>query len=271
MLTLAGGVTALPSRIDQYKKDIERLSKAGAELSLAMHQKVFPGEESLFQVKKESDKLPYFLFEYQKWYSEALALVVQLMPDRSVDFKNYYAPSNIRKSINNENYTISDYLRGISITDRSGSEIVGLSAAIVPMLQQLSIVQGLADRFESTLFDIRTLLHADLLDDELEAAEELNKKGFQRGAGAMAGVVLESHLASVCERHSVKVRKSAPAVSDLNDALKAAGVLDVAQWRFIQHLGDLRNKCDHKKLTDPTRAEVSELVEGVRKITKTVL
>ncbi len=87
----------------------------------------------------------------------------------------------------------------------------------------------------------------------------------------MAGVVLEAHLAGVCERHKITLRKKDPAISDLNDVLKAASVADVAQWRFIQHLGDLRNKCDHKKAADPTKEEVAELIEGVRKITKTLI
>lgn len=109
------------------------------------------------------------------------------------------------------------------------------------------------------------------LDDELHAADELNSKGFQRGAGAIAGVVLEGHLSSVCERHRISLRKKDPSISDLNDALKTGDVIETATWRFIQHLGDLRNKCDHKKQTEPTKEEVSELVDGVRKIIKTVL
>jgi hypothetical protein len=31
-----------------------------------------------------------------------------------------------------------------------------------------------------------------------------------------------------------------------------------------------RNKCDHKAAADPTKDEIKELIEGVRKITKTV-
>jgi len=104
----------------------------------------------------------------------------------------------------------------------------------------------------------------------IHAAEELNAKGFQRGAGAIAGVVLEAHLAAVCERHKIIVRKKDPSISDLNDAMKSAVVIETPTWRFIQHLGDPRNKCDHKKATDPTKVEVSEFIEGVRKITKTV-
>ncbi|CAH2399819.1 hypothetical protein MES4922_220074 [Mesorhizobium ventifaucium] len=45
----------------------------------------------------------------------------------------------------------------------------------------------------------------------------------------------------------------------------------MAQWRFVQHLGDLRNKCDHKKQAEPTKEEVLVLIEGVRKITKTLI
>jgi len=56
----------------------------------------------------------------------------------------------------------------------------------------------------------------------------------------------------------------------LNDALKNASVLEIAQWRFIQHLGDIRNLCDHHKGADPTKEQVDDLINGVAKIVKTV-
>jgi len=59
-------------------------------------------------------------------------------------------------------------------------------------------------------------------------------------------------------------------ISQLNELLKKNNVTEMATWRFIQHLGDLRNLCDHKKSEDPTKDQIYELVEGVRKITKTV-
>ena len=220
--------------------------------------------------EEELKNLPNFSSNYQAWYSEAIALLSQVLPERLDDFKAYYAPKTPPKEYTWANYTISDYLRGLTVR-HYGDVVVGQSGALQPMYQQFNIIAGLANRFASTLYDIKILLHADLMDDELHAAEELNKKGFRRGAGAMAGVVLEGHLAAVCERHKVTIRKKVPAISDLNDALKAASVADVAQWRFIQHLGDLRNKCDHKKTSDPTQEEVAELIDGVRKITKTLL
>jgi len=82
--------------------------------------------------------------------------------------------------------------------------------------------------------------------------------------------VLERHLGEVCSSHQVVLQKKNPAISDYNDALKNAGVIDMAQWRFVQHLGDLRNLCDHSKTVDPTNEQVQDLIDGVAKITKTI-
>jgi hypothetical protein len=256
--------------IERYEKDIERLAKQGGRLALAMALE-FKSKIAVNTDLPEAEfsKLPNVRTEYEAWYSEALALIGQLLPEREEDFKSYYRPKTPRKEIRHSNYTIADYLRATTIR-RLGDVIVDPSAAVTPMYQQFNMIQGLQQRFKSLLFDIKTLVHADLLDDELHAAEELNTKGFQRGAGAIAGVVLEAHLVAVAERHGIAIRKKDPAIGDLNDALKSASVVETATWRFIQHLGDLRNKCDHKKHTDPTKDEVTELIEGVRKITKTV-
>ena len=104
----------------------------------------------------------------------------------------------------------------------------------------------------------------------MESAQELNKKGFFRAAGAVTGVILEAHLLQVCENHTIKVTKKDPAIGDLNDLLKANNVIETPMWRFIQHLADLRNKCDHKKQTEPTKEEIEELIEGVSKTTKSL-
>ncbi|CAN7593972.1 hypothetical protein [Mesorhizobium sp. LjRoot246] len=261
----------MANTFERYANDINRLSELGAKLALKMQMEATPNAKISHPFSEEDVKnLPDVRSNYQGWYSEALALVSQLIPEREEDFRSYYAPKGARKDILYSNYTMSDYLRGTTIM-RYGDLVVGPTAAVPAIFQQFNIISGLANRFSSTLYDIKTLLHADLMDDELEAAEELNKNGFQRGAGAMAGVLLEGHLAAVCDRHKVTLRKKDPAISDLNDALKAASIADVAQWRFIQHLGDLRNKCDHKKASDPTKEEVGELIEGVRKMTKTLL
>ena len=55
--------------------------------------------------------LPSFKDDYQPWYSEAKALVRQLLPDRLTDFTRYYEKPKSRREVTIENYTIEDYLQ----------------------------------------------------------------------------------------------------------------------------------------------------------------
>jgi hypothetical protein len=195
-------------------------------------------------------------------------LIRQLLPDRVDDFVAYYKPLRPRKELNSSTYTISDFLQGIT-AQRGTQVVVGFNAAVMLLEQQSLIVKSLKERFTSSLYDIRTLVQADLFDDELEVADELLKKGFLRPAGVLAGVVLEGHLKAVALHHALTVGKSAT-ISDLNDLLKKNDLIDTPTWRFIQHLGDLRNLSSHRKDAEPTKDNVIELVSGVRKIIKTV-
>lgn len=257
---------------ERYKKDIEKLVERGRHLYMAMIINVMSEEEKkeITLDKKAIKKLPSFTEEYQSWYSESLVCISQLMPERLEDFISYYKPIKTRKDITLENYTVSDYLKGIGVTRGWQKEnIVGRDSAVPAFGQQINIVKSLQQRFESSLFDIQALVQADIFDNELDVAEELNKKGFHRGAGAVAGVVLEGHLRAVCKQHKITAIKNAT-LAKLNDRLKEKGVLDTPEWRAIQHLTDLRNLCDHKKAKEPTTVNVEELIEGVRKVTKTV-
>ena len=134
----------------------------------------------------------------------------------------------------------------------------------------MSILKSVKARFESSLFDIRQLVQADLFDSEIDTAGILAKNGFFRASGAVAGVVLEKRLGQASENHRLKIAKKAPTIADYNNALKEADVVDIAQWRFIQHLADIRNLCDHDKKTEPTRDQVEDLIAGVRKTIKTL-
>jgi len=255
-------------KVEKYKNDLDQLINRGEKLYLAMILAAHPEKTKLKASKELLESLPSVSETYQAWYSEALACVQQLLPDRVEDFAGYYKPVKGRKDIDASNYTISDYLRGLGIK-RGGQVIVGPDSAIPAMEQQMQIVKALHGRFESSLFDIKVLVQADLLDDELASADELVRNGYARAAGALAGVALEGHLATVAERHRLAYRTNA-SIGDLNDTLKNNDVFDTATWRFIQRLGDLRNLCSHKKTEDPTKESVKELIDGVKKIIKTV-
>ncbi|MFA5261585.1 MAG: hypothetical protein WC450_10185 [Candidatus Omnitrophota bacterium] len=232
-------------------------------------------KKQLTDTKDKAEKifkeLPSFKGEYQRWYSETLALLRQILPDRVADFVRYYEKPKSRKNIDFENYRIEDYLQGLVVTRGYQKEkVVDTSAAIPHFRQQLAIVKAAKARFESSLFEIHQLVQADLLDSEIDAAEVLAKHKFNRAAGALVGVVLERHLSQVCADHKLSTGKKNPTIADLNETLKANGVIDLPQWRFVQHLGDIRNLCDHSRSPEPTADQVTDLLAGVKKVTKTV-
>jgi hypothetical protein len=265
--------------VEKYKSDIKDLVKRGNDLYFAMQYEQY-GSKITDQLKaelKDDGKvnklikgLPSFLDKYQEWYSESLALLEQLLPSRVDDFVSYYKLQKSRKEINPESYNISDYLQGLS-TSFGGRLVADQKAAIPKFKQQLKIVESLEKRFVSTLFEIRSLVQFDLLDNELDSADYLLKNGFVRAAGAIVGVVLEEHLSTVCSAHELKFAKKELTIADYNDALKKASVIDVAVWRNIQYLGDIRNLCDHKKTVEPKSEQVEDLIIGARKVIKTVM
>jgi hypothetical protein len=97
--------------------------------------------------------------------------------------------------------------------------------------QQLNIFASLRARATAVISDIQGVLQAELLDDELEVAEELLSRHQIRAAGALAGVTLERHLGNVCSAHAIRFRKRNPRISDYNDALKDHDILDLPGWR----------------------------------------
>jgi hypothetical protein len=269
----------MASNLDRYKKDFERLELEATRLQESFIHMCY-GKEYVAAVleankgdkeavKSHMKTIPKFREAYQPWYSECLVLIKQLLPDRLNDFVRHYEKPKGRKDINFENYRIEDALQGLQTT-QAGKVLADQKSATSHLEQQIAILNSIKRRFESSLYDIRQLVQADLLDSELAAARELLKHKFTRAAGALSGVVLEKHLYQVCVAHNIKITKTHPTIADLNEALKNASAIETSQWRFHQHLGDIRNLCSHNKAVEPTVEQVNDLIDGVAKVTKTV-
>jgi len=263
----------MESNIDRYKKDLELLIKQGTSLMLGLYNEF--SSEYATQIKKldketqEKIKKSTFKDKYNTWYNESLALIKQLILERYDDFVAYYKQPK-RKTINYETYCISDYLIGLVVNDGWGDPVFKQSCIITKFEQQLAILTSLKSRFDSSLYEIKELLQSDLFNSELEAAKELQKKGFHRAAGAICGVVIERHLSQVCERRGIKVAKKNPSINDYKSLLQANDVIDVSQMRRIELMADIRNKCDHSKKEEPTDDDISEIISGTNKIIKSI-
>lgn len=248
----------MTSNIEKYKNDILKLTKSG---------------EAIFKKMKDNKNLAQLRQDYEMWYSESYAIIKIILPDRISDFSKMYYDDKKKEGLKTYfQYTPSTIIKGSWTFDTEDRvvppEKIDMAKSVFD--SQIGILKSCGKRFESSLFDIKQLLQSDIFESELEAARELNKKGFTRGAGAVAGVVLEGHLKQVCSNHKIAIKKNNPTINDFNQLLKDDGVIETPTWRFIQHLGDLRNLCDHKKQKEPTKEEIDELIQGVDKISKTI-
>lgn len=261
--------------LERYREGLQKLLDLGSRMKTDLTLRHEASSGTLTEEKKQATKKLHGTFEaeYQRWYSESLAVVRQLLTARLGEFEALYRGDGKRKGIGAATYTIQDWLLGVRIGPNqfTGEKPFDDFAVIVMrFFTQLEILAAVNSRFESSLYEIAQLARADLFDSEVSAARELLKNGFVRASGVIAGVVLERHLQGVCAAHGITVRKKNSTISDLNDLLKEAGVVDIPMWRQVQRLGDLRNLCGHQKEREPMKEEVSELIEGCAKISKTV-
>ncbi|NQE44855.1 hypothetical protein C5S31_02370 [ANME-1 cluster archaeon GoMg2] len=197
--------------------------------------------------KKLSEK---FKLDYQDWYSSCCALLERnYNKERTSEFKSEYE-NNIKKTIS-ANYITRDTEYGF----------------VDSFKHQASILNALPQYLKHRLSDIELTVASILMDDELLEAEYLIKKGFIRAAGALAGVVLERHLKMRCDKNEPKLKYPKNAtISKLNDIQKDNNLLDISDWRNIQRLGDIRNKCDHDKKVEPKKEEVADLISKVKEM-----
>lgn len=149
----------MKTNLTKYKDDLKTLIKEGNKLLKILDE-------------GENKYLLDFRNKYEIWYSEALRLVQILLPQREVDFKDYY---NNKKG---------DCLKSAIVYTPPNSELdfsleaLEIDIAKSLFINQLGIIKSIEKIFESSLFDIKQVMQADLFDNELEAASMLVKKGL---------------------------------------------------------------------------------------------
>lgn len=239
---------------ETISKEISSLYDEGLKLSLALQ-----GEDQNLD----------FHSGYQRWYTRALRVVEVLARDRYQEFRSYYEADAKRKNLDYETYVIQDYLKGLVPSKIFFREFDTKAQALMNFVNQLTILDSLADRVDSVLARIVEELYSEVQDAELETSRKLAKISV-RAAGSLAGVVLETYLQKLAKRRGVTMAKKNPTISELNDLLRKAGVLDIPIWRKISYLADIRNLCSHKKDAEPSKEQVEELIEGANWVIKNI-
>ena len=133
------------------------------------------------------------------------------------------------------------------------------------MHQCQGVVEAALDDFSrGLLFDLRTLVAAELLGDFLDQAEHLVAEGYHAPAASLAGAVLEDGLRQLCQKHSIAV-PARTTIEGLNMALAKATIYDKLVQKQITAYADIRNNVDHGHFAKVSAADVAEMVKWMRR------
>ena len=133
----------------------------------------------------------------------------------------------------------------------------------------MQIFSSLEALLESSYHNLELSLFSDIESAELFVAKQLTKVNI-RAAGALAGVVLESHLKHVAKKHKLDIDTNNSTISPINDKLRKESVYGIDIWRKIQYLNDIRTICSHEKEEKPTQEKVKGLIDGTDSIVRQI-
>jgi hypothetical protein len=283
-------------------RTIQQALDALLEEGLTLFRGTIQGSEGAHTLSFMKRHMPY-----QAWYTKALRVISQLYPERSDDFQTHYrellalqrpTPSSpwYRKALRVmhkltawRSQDAKDHARERHYSARPGSSETGrqtcMGMTIMPngemipsvrltflahFSQQLRILSSVRDGLAYVLADLHSTLYSDVEHHVLTTVYTLSQHGHHRAAGALAGVLLEIHLAHVAAKYRVAMGAKAPDITMLNTALKHGGIYDGEIWRSIQRLGAIRDDWVDGARRDPTVDELTAFLHEVQTVRQRV-
>ncbi len=262
----------------KIKKELQELIIEGRDIHYAgvmEYDKDYLKENGMNELDQQvaKDALKNIIYPkrtYHSWYDKAYEMVRILFPRRLDQFKDFYTGTQYKdssKDLTHMTAGITHYLQGNSII--LNGKIEGFFYNFnMGLNQQRDILIAMEKNIDHELFNLERDIHHDIYKSELDIAKDLNKQGYLRASGAIAGVILEVHLKNLATNRDVMPKKKDPGMSDYNDALKDS-IYDIATWRQIQTCGDIRNLCVHPKEAEPTKYQIDTIISTVEIIITT--
>lgn len=112
------------------------------------------------------------------------------------------------------------------------------------------------------LFNMHSLVKAEVCTDVLEQAQVLLDAGYKDPACVVAGVVLENTLGELCDREGIPRGK----LDTMNSELVKAGVYNKGMQKQITAWADRRNCAAHGKWNEYNEADVKDLIAGATRL-----
>lgn len=225
------------------------------------------------QGRQSDQALPFMKkhASYQSWYAKALRVIRQLYPELTDDFQVHYralramhrtptSPAWYRKALRlmhtwtgQRAHDATDHVwegpYGTQAASEASVRHAGMEMAIprnsetmvrvrmtflTRLHQQLSMLNAVRNGLEYVLADLQSTLYGEVGDHIQATAYELFRRGQPRAAGALAGMLLELHLAKVATE---VVKNLLP--EDPSEEREFA----VDHWQRFLPLSEIRQRC----------------------------
>ncbi len=112
------------------------------------------------------------------------------------------------------------------------------------------------------LNSIKTLVQAEIFDNELEQAKELLTNGYYVPSAIIAGVVLETSLRELCTSNGITIGK----LDKMNADLAKIGLINKLRQKRITAIADIRNNAAHGNYGAFTKDDVARMIDEVEEI-----
>lgn len=112
------------------------------------------------------------------------------------------------------------------------------------------------------LFNLQSLVKAEVYDDVLEQASALLDAGYKDPACVIAGVALETTLKELCSRNSIPYAK----LDKMNSDLAKKGLYNKGMQKQITAWADRRNCAAHGHWDNYKHADVEDMIKGVNRL-----
>jgi HEPN domain-containing protein len=113
------------------------------------------------------------------------------------------------------------------------------------------------------LFNVRSLIKAEVLSDALDQATQLLDAGYKDPACVLIGVALESTLKELCTREGIPLGK----LDKMNVELCKAELYNMVKQKQITAWADIRNKAAHGDWGAYSEEDAKDFLEGVKRFT----
>jgi hypothetical protein len=127
----------------------------------------------------------------------------------------------------------------------------------------VGILEAAKTDFEGgLLFNLKSLVEAEVLGDFLEQAQALLSSGYHVPAASLAGAVLEDTLRKICDRVSISYSANTK-IGNLNADLLKAGVYNLLAHKQITAFADIRNNADHGHFDKFEPTDVDAMIKWI--------